>query len=41
MAREGGYETRRMPEDTAKHLGAYYHYDFELERDGVVKRVEI
>ena len=38
---ESGYNVRRMPEDMAKHLGEYYHYDFEFERDGVVERVEV
>jgi hypothetical protein len=41
IARESGYKIQRMPEDMARHLGAYYHYDFELEREGVVKRVEV
>jgi len=37
---EKGYTVRRMPEDVAKHLGTYYHYDFEFERDGVIKKIE-
>lgn len=37
----GGYSVRRMPEDTARHLGAYYNYDFEFEKDGVVRKVEV
>ena len=37
---ERGYEVRRMPQDIAKHLGAYYYYDFEFEKEGVVKKVE-
>jgi len=41
IAREGGHRLRRMPEGMAKHLGTYCHYDFELERDGVVKSVEV
>lgn len=41
IAREEGYEARRMPADTAQHIGAYYHYDYELQRDGVVKKVEV
>ena len=40
-ARESGYRVRRMPEDMAKHLGVYAHYDFEFEKEGVVKRVEV
>lgn len=39
--RDRGYKVRRMPEDMAKHLGAYYHYDFEVERDGLLKKVEV
>ena len=39
--RTQGYQVRRMPEDMARHLGSYYHYDFEVERDGVVKKVEV
>lgn len=41
IARESGYKVRRMPEDIARHLGTYFHYDFELEKGGVVKRVEV
>jgi len=41
IARESGYKVKRMPEDMARHLGAYYHYDFELERGGVVKKAEV
>lgn len=40
-ARQQGFRVRRMPEDMAKHLGDYYHYDFEFERDGITKRVEV
>jgi len=36
-----GYKVCRMPEDMAKHLGAYANYDFEFERDGVVKKIEV
>lgn len=36
-----GYVVRRMPEDMARHLGQYYHYDFEFGREGVVKRIEV
>jgi hypothetical protein len=35
-----GFVVRRMPEDMARHLGAYYHYDFEFEKNGVTKKVE-
>jgi hypothetical protein len=41
IARESGYSVRRMPEDMAKHLGTYAHYDFEFERDGITKSVEV
>jgi hypothetical protein len=41
IARESGYIVRRMPEDIARHLGVYYHYDFEFEKKGVVKKVEV
>jgi hypothetical protein len=41
IARESGYSVRRMPEDIARHLGAYYHYDFEFEREGVTKKIEV
>lgn len=39
--RESGYVVRRMPEDVARHIGAYYYYDFEFEKQGFVKRVEV
>jgi len=39
-AEERGYSVRRMPEDTARHIGTYYNYDFEFEKAGVVKKVE-
>ncbi|MBX7442918.1 MULTISPECIES: hypothetical protein [unclassified Arthrobacter] len=38
---EAGYAVRRMPEDTAKHIGNYANYDFEVTRDGVTKKVEV
>lgn len=41
LAQNAGYTVRRMPEDMAKHLGAYPNFDFELERDGETKRVEV
>lgn len=41
ILREGGYQMRRMPEDMAKHLGGYYHYDFEVERRGTTKKLEV
>ena len=41
VAKAAGYTVRRMPEDMAKHLGAYPNFDFEFEKDGVVKKVEV
>ena len=41
MAQHAGYTVRRMPEDMAKHLGPYPNFDFELEKHGVTKRVEV
>lgn len=38
---ELGYSVRRMPEDTAKHIGNYANYDFEVTRDGVTKKLEV
>ena len=40
-ATERGYRVQRMPEDMARHLGQYYHYDFEFDKDGVTKTVEV
>lgn len=39
-AEDRGYSVKRMPEDTARHLGAYYNYDFEFIKNGIVKKVE-
>lgn len=36
-----GYSVRRMPEDTAKHIGNYFNYDFEVSRGGESKKVEV
>lgn len=38
---EQGYIVRRMPEDVARHVNDYYYYDFEFEKDGIVKRIEV
>lgn len=35
-----GYKVVRMPEDMARHLGAYANFDFLFERDGRTQRVE-
>lgn len=40
-ARAEGFEVIRMPEDIARHLGAYYYYDFLLQKNGKQKRIEI
>jgi len=41
IAKEQGYKLVRMPEDTAKHLGTYFNYDFEFEKDGSRKKIEV
>lgn len=41
LAQNGGFTVRRMPEDMARHLGSYANYDFEFEKQGVVKKVEL
>ena len=41
LAKQSGYHVTRMPEDCAKHLGAYYNYDFEFKKDGITKKVEV
>jgi hypothetical protein len=41
IAKQQGYEVRRMPEDMAKHLGAYANYDFEFSKNGLTKKVEV
>lgn len=38
---EAGYLVKRMPEDMARHLGIYANYDFEFEKSGVTKKVEV
>ena len=40
-AQDRGYTVRRMPEDIARHLGAYPNFDFELERNGDTKKIEV
>lgn len=40
-ARKSGYAVRRMPEDTAKHLGTYYNYDFEFSKGTKTMKVEV
>lgn len=41
QARTDGYSVRRMPEDMARHLGAYANYDFKFEKADVTKKVEV
>lgn len=36
-----GYKAYRMPEDMAAHLGSYMNFDFEVEKDGIIKRLEV
>lgn len=36
-----GFTVRRMPADVARHIGVYYSYDFEFERDGISKKIEV
>lgn len=38
--RDRGYNVTRMPEDMARHLGAYPNFDFVFEKGGVTRRVE-
>jgi hypothetical protein len=40
-AQAEGYSVIRMPEDTARHLGIYYNYDFEFEKDGISRKIEV
>ena len=40
VLREQGYTVLRMPEDMAKHIGGYAYYDFEIEKAGVIKKLE-
>jgi len=37
---KAGFKVRRMPEDTAKHIGGYAYFDFEVEKKGVTKKLE-
>ena len=41
MAQSAGYSVLRMPEDTARHLGTYYNYDFEFEKGGRRRKIEV
>jgi len=37
---DSGYNVRRMPEDVARHISDYFNYDFEFEKNNVVRKVE-
>ena len=41
IVQNAGYTVRRMPEDMARHLGAYANFDFEFQKEGIVKKVEV
>ena len=41
VLKQSGYTVRRMPEDMAKHIGHYAYFDFEVEKAGTTKRVEV
>ena len=40
-AKSAGFKVWRMPEDMARHLGAYLNYDYAIERDGKQRKVEV
>lgn len=40
MAVAAGYSVKRMPEDMARHLGAYANHDFIFEKAGIARKVE-
>ena len=41
VLKSAGYTVRRMPEDMAQHIGTYLNYDFEVQKNGVRKKVEV
>ena len=41
VLKDSGYSVRRMPEDMAQHIGTYLNYDFQVEKDGIIKKVEV
>ncbi len=41
VASAAGFSVTRMPENVAKHVGTQNYYDFRLERNGLVYRVEL
>lgn len=36
-----GFTVRRMPEDVARHINAYYYYDFAIIKEGKRRRLEV
>ena len=40
VLKDAGYTVRRMPEDMAKHIGEYAHFDFIAEKGGITKKIE-
>ncbi len=41
VLKQAGYGIRRMPEDMARHIGSYAHFDFVVEKGGLAKKVEV
>lgn len=41
QAQEHGFKVTRMPENVAKHIGTQNYFDFRLEKDSAVYRVEL
>jgi len=41
VLKAAGYTVRRMPEDMAQHIGTYLNYDYEVEKRGVRKKIEV
>lgn len=41
QAQERGFKVTRMPENVAKHIGTQNYFDFRLEKDSIVYRVEL
>lgn len=41
VASAAGFSVTRMPENVAKHVGTQNYYDFRLERDSLLYRVEL
>jgi hypothetical protein len=41
IGKNSGFNVNRMSEDLAQHLGDYYNYDFEFEKNGTIKKIEV